>query len=237
MFTISKEEYCKEDLGFAQGDGKNPIYKNKEEAYQDFLRMDSPGFRALYSRKEVAVPVVAQDGLYKWDVCGDFFDVGEVLSGRPECWLQSSQVEKPMLEIEVLYGVQHLYEFSDVAKWAFMLSDLYASCLGQYTVKLTVSYMVQGMKKPFEIVVSEFGEYLNEARLLYILSPLFYRMAVFAQMKKLGADRPYMVTNERREAYKRGPVRIGNKLVIPGLYGKYHGDKERDLNDYLRALG
>jgi hypothetical protein len=51
-------------------------------------------------------PAMASDGGWSWDVTGAAYDVGEYLSGAPECWLTSgAPASRPVVTIQSLAAV------------------------------------------------------------------------------------------------------------------------------------
>lgn len=81
------------------------------ESFQDSVELAANGWESGTSAilgmvKQIeARDDVAQHG-YDWDVTGDFFDVGEVIQGTPECWLTPAFEPVPRV-ISICVNITH----------------------------------------------------------------------------------------------------------------------------------
>jgi hypothetical protein len=232
-------------LDFAQKGLPHRLYSSYLEAWQDFEQMTSPKYTAMYKRENVGC-VVAENGnnnQYNYSNEGLFFDIDAVISGQPEHWLTVDTGNKPLLEIFIEYGVYHKYTAGEVANWSFMIADLYNTLVTSYKLKISIKYAIStGEGKPdliFNATICDYDEYLNESKLLYILSPMFYRLFVFAAFEKAGlsSSTGFPAGFSTKESYQKGTRLEGNKLTIVRLSNKCYKDPEPRLKDWLKLFG
>lgn len=243
MINLSLKDIEKQNLDFAQNGLKVTPYSDKnwaQTAFEDLQKMDCKEYRLAYPIQlhELSKPI---SFLYESGFEGEFFDVAEFIQGKPEHWYKSAEPARKTVKIQVDFGIAHVYTSGEAAEWLNKIVNLYYSLVKLYNVELTVVYSCLEAKDsqtdiviPVQVVGC--GEYLNEAKAIYMFSPLFYRLAVFAQFRKMGASASIYRSNRNRLSSKLGPRKEGDKFIIPGLYNKAEDKPETDFYQILAEI-
>jgi hypothetical protein len=212
--------------------------KNISALWHDFEMMDCPAYRAAYpiQTSPIKEPLIAD---YYQDVTGEFLDVGLHISGSPECWFRSDLQPKKQINILVQYNIYQAYTAAEASKWLSGIVGLYYSLIKRYSVSLSCSWATTG-KGGRKIELSKeivgHSEYLNEAKVQYIFSPIFYRLFIFSYYHSEKALQGFKAHESTIESYKKGPRKEGDQYIIPPLYNKFFNDKEPDFQNILNDI-
>ena len=145
---------------------------------------------------------------YRFDVSGQFFDIGLVLSGVPECWLQPeyTPIEKLQVELiingtfasnvnknDVISGASRILAIAKILETNDVQVKIkIVSCIKGYTSARSRSLFVA-------VDVKDYDEPINYKKCSALLSPTFLRRGVFKVMEVLSME---------------------NKKKLKGSYGK-----------------
>jgi hypothetical protein len=140
---------------------------------------------------------------FKFDVEGELFDVGLVLTGEPECWLQPELVpeQKKRIDINIagsfasgvdmidvrknggkLIGIIKMLEEHDIEIRLVMYSFNYNVSASENSDKYTTNLHTS-------IVLKDYTENINYEKLSSLISPTFHRRGMFRVLEyTLGCD-------------------------------------------------
>ena len=129
---------------------------------------------------------------YRFDVTGEFFDVGLVLTGVPECWLEPEVVEVEKVKVDlVVNGAFHAgFDKDDIIKSSariLAITKILEDNDIQVRIKLVsmnVAYDTEREKSLLGIVtVKDFDEPMNYKKCSALLSPTYHRRGLFKAME------------------------------------------------------
>ena len=166
---------------------------------------------------------------YKFDVQGQFFDVGLVLSGVPETWLEPEIKEEEKVQVEIIInGTFHAgISKNDVIKGASRILAM-IKILEDHgvEVKLKIVSCIKGYenrKRNTKLFIStdvkDYDEPINYKKCSALLSPTYLRRGMFKVMELLAKEKlsgnygqSYLVSNFINIHQKREIDELEKKL-------------------------
>jgi hypothetical protein len=157
------------------------IYKSKSEYDKELANKRLLKIEAMYNPKTFVIPSNGESEYFQ-DVTGQFFDIGLVNSGVPECWfdVQESTI-KPELTIEILLAAQQSIGSREITEAIVNVADLYTASLNDYRTKIIVACQsdISTSKGNFlykyDVEICGFDQYLEITDLLLMCNGVSYR--------------------------------------------------------------
>jgi len=128
---------------------------------------------------------------YKFDVTGEFFDVGLVLTGVPETWLQPDAVEEEVTRIELLIdgGFRGGVNFKEIQKNGGRIMGM-VSILENHGIEVEIRMTNgvtgwgdynKGYREPLitSFLLKGYDEPINYKKISSVLSPTYVRRGAF----------------------------------------------------------
>ena len=167
---------------------------------------------------------------YKFDVIGEQFDIGLVLSGVPEVWLEpiEEEVEAPKIELKLNMGTSSRTSFDDIinnaSKVLSMLMILdemgYQTKLTAYTLSVGYDYADSSKCIILENAVKDYDEPINFNKVSVYLSPTHLRRGSFAVREQMADD---LNSGYGMTINSKGLVRISEDEQVKELEKKLFG--------------
>lgn len=136
---------------------------------------------------------------YKFDVSGQFFDVGLVLSGIPETWLEPIVEKEPVVKVSVLINgaFNHKFNKDDVVKNASRILGM-IKILEDHGVQIQLKMLTGCQSSSYRgsyseglitlINLKEYDDPINYKKLSALLTPATLRRGTFKIMEMQAAD-------------------------------------------------
>ena len=135
---------------------------------------------------------------YKFDVTGEFFDVGLVLTGVPETWLQPEHEEEEMVQVELIIdGAFHVGVDKDkiVKNGARILAMVKLLETMHVQVKIRIVSSNRRWKSRdnsmlyVSTLIKDYDEPINYKKVSAIISPTYHRRGTFKVIEVLAGHR------------------------------------------------
>ena len=169
--------------------------KTINDWYEVMKRGDAKVIAKIKKSKEKANQLLG--GLtpkgYTFDVEGEFFDIGEVLSNKPECWLKPIiEEENKFMTIKISTSANCSVDADEIIEGAGTLLS-YISRLENDGYKVRVENILYSIKVSGDnredlmcsIVVKDYTDFINFAKMSAIVSPALQRRGTFMLKERL----------------------------------------------------
>jgi len=202
-FTGSSENSSMRDEGSGSRDGFSG-----SQTYDNFLTLLDEGDKDVMNKikvettKQVAELSKKYEEVihrYKFDTSGQFFDVGLVLTGVPETWLEPDNVKEEKVRVEIIInGTFHSgISKSDVVRGASRILAMIkiledndvevklkiVSCIADFTHGGNVNNLYVATD------VKNYDEPINYKKASALLSPTYLRRGMFKMMELVGKNK------------------------------------------------
>jgi hypothetical protein len=183
--------------------------KPMDKFVQEMADRNPETIKKMFGQKEYKIP--ESIGMsYNLDNTGLFFDVGLVLSGEPECWVnQAPMPTRKPLTIKVEIAAQSTIDAKVLTEKYLEVINLYHSLLNEYTIRLVACYSgtciatkplgdvnpATGIRptiyteylSEIEVEICGFGENIEVSDLLCIFNGVSYRALKFGILQPIQA--------------------------------------------------
>lgn len=145
---------------------------------------------------------------FKFDVTGQFFDIGLVLQGIPETWLEPENEEKEVIRIDVILNISlsasdDKNEVIRNASKVIAMSKILETHGIEVSIKGVIAqrgYRISNDENLITIMdIKRYDEPVNYQKLSILLSPAYFRRGIFKLME--------VVSNDVRGGYGR-PIKF-----------------------------
>ncbi len=150
---------------------------------------------------------------YKFDVTGQFFDVGLVISGVPESWLEPEYAEEEVVRVDIVLNGAYNWKFdqevmsSNIARILAMIKVLENHKVEVKIVLVSGNGNYDRKHREDLIVMTNlkgYSEPINYSKMTSLLNPAYHRRGILKIIE--------MQADKVGEGYSR-PLRYGNGVI------------------------
>lgn len=162
---------------------------------------------------------------YKFDVTGQFFDVGLVLSGVPEVWLEPEFEEVPKVQVELIIdGAFHVkFDQKKIVKSGSRILGI-AKVLEEKGVEVKIRIVTGNHKyksgEPnstlyVSTLIKDYDEPINYKKVSALLSPTYHRRGTFKAMEVIAEHKVGYGYGYPKDS--KGFIQLNNEYAIDAL--------------------